>query len=264
MSAISPLMYVGGKTKKAKTFSEIAEEHFDLLWYNRLISPFCGGCSFEIYMANKYVMNVVCCDNDKRLIHFWTNMKYNRQNLIEKSKELLPVNREKYTEYYNKSFEDIRSIDIASLYYIMNRVSYCGKMTNVNDYRRSLFEETTPEKIDNLNNFNIDGLVFEYRDYFSTINEYKNHERTIFYLDPPYYIEANYLYGKEGSSHRSFNHIDLCELLKSSNINFILSYNDCPEIREMYKDYLIIDILFKYGIGKNQFKNELLIIGKKN
>lgn len=49
------------------------------------------------------------------------------------------------------------------------------------------------------------------------------------YLDPPYYVKGNQLY-VEGS----VKHDSLAEKLKESH-DFVLSYDDTPEIRELYK-----------------------------
>lgn len=255
--SVSPLLYVGGKSRKVKIFSDILNDNFDLT-DKTLISPFCGGSSFEIFMSKN--MKVICCDFDKRLMAFWHHAKNNRAELIEKVKTLLPINREKFKQFFYKSFEDITSLERASLYYVLNRNSYCGKMTSINDWRVSNFEGFTSDKIDNLNNFDLNNIQFFLKDYKDTLLEYGNKDKVIFYLDPPYYIDYNKLYGRKGEAHKQFDHQELNQLLKRTNNNWVLSYNDSKEIREMYKDYKILDVPFIYSCGKCKKANELLII----
>ena len=63
------------------------------------------------------------------------------------------------------------------------------------------------------------------------------HPDCFLYLDPPYYLEdKSKLYGKNGDMHLGFDHQLLCDLLKNRD-NWLLSYNDCEVIRELYKDF---------------------------
>ena len=59
------------------------------------------------------------------------------------------------------------------------------------------------------------------------------HKDSFLYLDPPYKSKYS-LYGYKGSMHKGFDHAALAAMLKKRD-RWILSYNDCPEIRELYK-----------------------------
>jgi DNA adenine methylase len=59
---------------------------------------------------------------------------------------------------------------------------------------------------------------------------------TLFYLDPPYYEYEKYY---KGWWFNKSQHILLRDLLKQVKGRFILSYNDCKEIRELYKDFTV-------------------------
>ena len=60
-------------------------------------------------------------------------------------------------------------------------------------------------------------------------------------------------------------HIKMAELLNKKK-NWILSYDDCKEVRDLYKDSEIIDLAARYCINgkKNSWahKNELIILSK--
>ncbi len=80
------------------------------------------------------------------------------------------------------------------------------------------------------------------------------------YLDPPY-LNGQALYGIKGSTHKDFDHKELAELL-STRDRWIMSYNDCEDIRKYYKDYKIISIQWVYGMSKNKNSNEILVLSK--
>ena len=82
---------------------------------------------------------------------------------------------------------------------------------------------------------------------------------TFFYADPPYFsTEDMYAVGFNWN-----DHVRLKDTLSKIQGKFLLSYNDCPEIRELYKGFSMLDfsrthsMAQRYEAGK-EFK-ELLI-----
>lgn len=80
------------------------------------------------------------------------------------------------------------------------------------------------------------------------------------YCDPPYYLAGKSLYVEYMNS---LQHQQLRDLL-SNRQNWVLSYDDCSEIRELYSQHKIIDLSTRYSIdGKKENwknKNELIIL----
>ncbi|WP_373845439.1 DNA adenine methylase, partial [Clostridium sp.] len=77
-------------------------------------------------------------------------------------------------------------------------------------------------------------VVIENKDFQDLLKVYDKEEGLI-YLDPPYYGTERYYqvqFSKE-------DHMRLFECLKKVKGKFILSYNDCEFIRELYKDFNI-------------------------
>ena len=66
----------------------------------------------------------------------------------------------------------------------------------------------------------------------------------LLYLDPPYLINQK-LYGDRGNLHNGFDHEGLAEILHRRN-NWILSYNDCDEIHDLYDDFSFYHPEWKY------------------
>jgi DNA adenine methylase len=99
------------------------------------------------------------------------------------------------------------------------------------------------------------------RDFYDFINEFCINE-TLMFLDPPYYLEKkSKLYGKDGDMHEGFNHQLLFDVLVTKK-NWILTYNNCDYIRNMYKDYIIIDVNWSYGMNTSKTSSEIIIISK--
>ena len=73
-------------------------------------------------------------------------------------------------------------------------------------------------------------VVVENKDFEKLIAQY-DRPNTIFYLDPPYYETEDY-YEDVGFTEK--DHVRLRDALANIKGKFLLSYNDCPEIRELY------------------------------
>ena len=71
------------------------------------------------------------------------------------------------------------------------------------------------------------------------------------YLDPPYFgNKKTGLYGEKGELHKGFNHLELLEWVNKHRDNnlIMISYDDSPYIRELYKDYNIYSFDFVYSM----------------
>lgn len=99
--------------------------------------------------------------------------------------------------------------------------------------------------------------VIIYNKNFRDVIDEFNYEDSFFYLDPPY----------ENSNTQHYKHFnvkveDVLDAVKSIKGRFILSYNDSPKIRELFKDYTIEELVSTYMMNAKkgrQKKTELLI-----
>lgn len=101
----------------------------------------------------------------------------------------------------------------------------------------------------------IENKHFEY-----IINRYGQKNDVFMYLDPPYYQCEDY-YGKGIFSRDDFQ--KLAELLEQTPSKFILSINDAPEIRDVFKSFNIRTVHTTYSAGgadKKKTVQELLIM----
>ena len=107
----------------------------------------------------------------------------------------------------------------------------------------------------------LQSVVIENRDFEKLIRQYDRLE-SFFYCDPPYYATEDYY---EDVGFTTKDHERLADALCGIEGKFLLSYNDCPEIRELYsREGIIIEgttrlsnIAQRYEAGKQYA--ELLI-----
>jgi DNA adenine methylase len=163
--------------------------------------------------------------------------------IVEKVKEIL-VGRV-------KEFDILR----ASAYFIQCYGSYAAGRTSIDCNPIKIFMKLN-SIIETHNR--IQDVFIECKDFEALIGQYDRDE-AFFYLDPPYF-------GTEDSYKAEFkkeDHIRLRDKLKNVSGKWLLSYNDCAEIRELYADFRKIDVSRLNSIAQkftpgSQYK-ELLI-----
>ena len=101
-------------------------------------------------------------------------------------------------------------------------------------------------------------VVVENQDFETLIHHYDRPD-TFFYLDPPYFSTED-MYAVEFAW---ADHIRLRDTAAAMQGKFLLSYNDCPEIRELYEGFTMFDFSRVHSMAQRyeagtEFK-ELLI-----
>ena len=97
----------------------------------------------------------------------------------------------------------------------------------------------------------MNNAVVENQDFETLIKHY-DREDSFFYCDPPYF-SSEYVYD---CGFTWEDHVRLHDALVNAKGKWLLSYNDCPEIRELYKGYSFYDfkrvhsMVQKYDPGK--------------
>ena len=80
-------------------------------------------------------------------------------------------------------------------------------------------------------------VVIENLDFERLIRNY-DRDSALFYLDPPYYDAEKYYPDRFNPE----DHDRLHNVLIQIKGRFVLSYNDCPEIRGLYNKYNMIQV----------------------
>lgn len=104
-------------------------------------------------------------------------------------------------------------------------------------------------------------VVIENKDCVKLIRQYDRPE-SFFYCDPPYYNADQYY---EAVSSDGFDHAGLADALLGIKGKFLLSYNDCPEIRALYdRPGIVVESISRLSNIAQRYENgkqypELLI-----
>jgi DNA adenine methylase len=259
---ISPLRYPGGKTRACKIIDDIILQHFDITCFDTIVSPFFGGGSFEFYLQNKYGLKLIVNDKFTPLYNFWKQVKLNKTIICEELRKIQSVSKEQFTLYRNTIMDLHDDILQQSLqYFIINRCSFSGSTLSGGFSEEASSKRFTPSSINKIEALDFTHIEIYNNDFYDFINNLTA-IKTLIFLDPPYYLESkSKLYGNNGDMHEGFNHKLLFDLLNTKK-NWIITYNNCEYIRTMYKNYIIIDVNWSYGMNKSKTSSEIIIISK--
>jgi len=259
----SPLRYPGGKTRACKKLDAILKEYYDITEFKNIISPFFGGGSFEFHIQNNYQLNIIANDKFTPLYNFWMTCKSNKENLCEElTKKIDLIDRQEFIDLRKKIMDEKNNLNQSIMYFIINRCSFSGATLSGGFSLQASKKRFTNSSIDrikklNLTHFNIYNLDFE-----EFINAHDG-EKNLLFLDPPYYLEkASKLYGNNGDMHDTFQHDKLYKCL-SKKKKWFMTYNNCDYIKNLYKDFKIIETSWSYGMNKSKTSSEIVIIGFK-
>ena len=250
------LSYPGGKS--------FAKEHFLKYFENEkeVASIFAGGGSIELELASQG-KRVYCYDAFPQLVTFYHHLLNNKEELYYIVSGYYnafknPSNNSELKSMFNwlknECLTNEYSVYTAAAFYVVNKTSFSG-LTLLGGLSKAKVKDFSQSIIDRLIDFNLPDLSVELLTFEKSIEKHKN---TMLYLDPPYLIK-DCLYGTGNDNlHKGFNHTLLRDILAKRD-KWVLCYNDCKEIREMYKDYKIIIPQWRYRMS-NKSSKEIIIL----
>lgn len=229
----SPLIWFGGKSKLSKYITGLFPEH------RTYVEPFGGGAS--ILLQKSPSKQEVFNDSSSDVINFLLVVRENPERFY-KAVESLPYSRALYEKWrYTLPPED--PFERAVWWFYLNRSGICGahngkpggwrhgRNHNTAGTYRSAVKLIQPlaGRIKKVN--------IECKDFRDIIQKYDS-PKTFFYCDPPY-VNREHRY--EGGFKKA-DHIALAELLSRISGKALVSYNDQPLIRELFKGWNCIEI----------------------
>ncbi len=258
----SPLRYPGGKSRAVKNISKIIPE------FEEYREPFLGGGSIYIY-AKQMFPNKKFWINDIyfELFKFWEVAQKNIEELVEniyKWRNEYKVGRDLYNFLHN-NLSTFNDIETATAFFIFNRITFSGT-TLSGGYSESAFNgRFTENSIQKLYSFShiLSNTKITNLDYTYLLNEAG--KNVFIFLDPPYYsARKSALYGKNGDLHKYFDHEKFAQTIKNCKHKWLITYDDCDYIRELFSFAEITPWNLTYGMRNVSKKssskgNELFI-----
>lgn len=246
--------WVGGK--KALRDRIISEFPKDMP--SRYIEVF-GGAGWVLFRKEKVAKQLeVYNDIDSNLVNLYRVIKYHREEFI-KEFNLTLLSREMFNDFKEQiNVSGLTDIQRAVRYFYLIKVSFGSAKGSYNTSGKRL--DKTLERLDEIQE-RLSTVSIENKDFENLIKTY-DREGALFYLDPPYHETEKYY--KNGNSFTEEDHIRLQKCLSKLKGKFVLSYNDDDFIRELYKDYNIIEVSRKNTLSSNDNTKEFKEVIIKN
>ena len=274
--------YPGGKSNMKKRILYLFECFFEINGKDfEFREPFFGGGSVGLEILDKIGLDFFWFnDIDKPLICLWKAVQNNPDKLIKRINQYKPSVKSffKIKEFLIKNTtkpDNMEDVDFGFLKLVIHQISYSGlgvraggpigglKQESKYDVGCRWNPKTLVSKVKKWNKLFSDIKREEEGSLFTDVhfeNLINNKGNGILYLDPPYFIKGEELY----QHHFGLtDHEKLKDCLLNTDFPWVLSYDDCEEIREMYNGYADInDIRMVYTINTARMKNELIITSK--
>ncbi|MGE3320512.1 MAG: DNA adenine methylase [Candidatus Berkiella sp.] len=266
MAIITPFRYPGSKNKLLPVLMEYINKFLKDAY------PFCdafvGGGSVALEVASKYPKSrIYMNDKDYWIYSFWDIVAGSETDKLPDLLKLIdePVTLELFYKLRAEDTKDKLRCAYKAIFF--NRTTFSGifksgpiggkeqKSQYTVDCRYNA--DKIKKKILQCNKLLAGRAVVTNKDILDCLAMHD--DLTTLYLDPPYYVKGQALYSEfmVAEEHNKM------QTVLSARTNWVLSYDDCPEVRSLYSKYQIIDLSARYCInGKKdtwEHKNELII-----
>lgn len=224
----APFAWIGGKSKLAEDIVAMFPEH-------RLYVEVFGGALNVLYRKPHSIKQAeVVNDINSELINLHRIIRTNPQSLSMHLNRLL-ISRELFSDILSERTKPRNNIERAAHYFYLLSQSFGAKGTTFamnaksrrpKDIYKDFGKWSKRLKFVTIENMSFDKLIGTY-----------DKEDAFFYCDPPYVSTEKYYHHTGGFG--EVEHRKLSELLHGIKGKFLLSYNDCELVRELYADMMI-------------------------
>lgn len=267
----TPLRYPGGKAKFAPFLKKLFEE-FNLVGCD-YAEPYAGGAGAALELLySGYSENIHINDIDIAIYNFWYSAVFHTDELLR-----LLFDTEVTVEEWKKQKHILNSPDEHSLVQhgfstlFLNRTNRSGILKagiiggqsqegnyKINERFHKLNLKKRLEKIalfsSKIQVSNLDAINFIV-DF-----DKQAHKKSILYLDPPYYVKGQGLY-RNFYDHN--DHVTIKNTLEKIRTKWIVSYDNCDEIKKIYKKYRQNEYKINYSAHSKIRGSEIIIFGEK-
>ncbi|MBY8033127.1 DNA adenine methylase [Vibrio fluvialis] len=267
MAFFTPLRYPGGKGKLSYYVKALIENND--LHDGHYVEPYAGGAGVALdLLFNEYVQNIHINDVDPAVYAFWNTAVNNSEELCRRilDTEVTIEEWERQKQVINTNHVD--ELDLAFATFFLNRTNrsgilkagviggkaQSGKWTldvryNKKDLTKRI--ERIADYQDRIHIYNEDTLAL-----LSSLPQ-QLPDNTLIYLDPPYYVKGQGLY-RNFYNHQ--DHVDIrLALDKIKHIPWIVSYDNTPEIADIYKNYRSNTFDLQYTAQIKRIASEIMI-----
>jgi len=222
----SPFRYPGGKFYARKLILECLIPH---VYY---AEPFAGGAS--IFFAKRKAAQNALNDIDPNLINCYLAIRDHVEELITLLNGI-PASKEKH-HYYKNIYKPTNDLERAFRWYYLNRVSYSGIMNMQNCYwgygdKYSMQPKNWPAHLRRCSK-KLHGVEITCTDFEQIITQAP--DGAFLFVDPPYFNADQDKFYTHSFDRESHYRLERVLREHSHRLNFLLTYDNSPEVREMY------------------------------
>jgi DNA adenine methylase len=236
---IGPLSYIGGKRTLAKQIIELFPKH------TTYCEIFAGGA--QVFFHKEASKVEVLNDLDGEIVNFFRVCREHYEELLRYFRFML-VSRKTFDLFRETDPALLTDIQRAARYMYLLKCSFASLIRRPN-YHWHVVQppgfnpEHLPQLIENAHR-RLARVQLECLPYEEVLRRYDRPE-TLFYLDPPYFGRKLYHFNFEKDDFEK-----LAERLKGLRGKFILSLNDVPEVRSIFRPFRIKHVETPYTAQK--------------
>ncbi len=246
----SPLSYIGGKNRIKKPIIKRFPDH------DCYAETFAGG--LQVLFAKDPSKVEAINDLDRDVVNFFRCLQQHPDELSRYLKFTL-VSREWFDDLNRQNPATITDIQRAARFFYLQKNAFGGlvkgrhyalKVTGAPGFDATRLPEIFEKAHQRLARVQIESLPYD-----EFIRRF-DRPTTLFYCDPPYWNRKLYNFNFTEDDQRN-----LATLLQSIKGRFVLSIDDVPQIRELYRDSKISEIELPYTAQREAGKRfqELII-----
>ena len=244
-ATVSPLRYPGGKTKFYTYVREILSCN-DMLG-ETYIEPFAGGAGLALkLLLNEDVSRIVINDFDPAIYSFWHSVLYETEAFCELIENAILTTNQwnlQHSIYLESDTSDPLTLGFATFYLNRTNISGVVKGGMIGGQGQNgkygldarFNRQTLIEKIKTIASHKeqIVLLNLDARELLQP-RQLRKFYKIFINLDPPYVKKGAQLYKNAFSES---DHRELCELVKQCRRKWIVTYDVCPLVADLYKSY---------------------------
>lgn len=261
---LSPFRYPGGKTWLVPEIRQILRSLGKRP--KIFIEPFAGGAIVGLTIAAENLADkIILAELDIGVAAVWKTILMNSERLCQRILTF-PINMETVISELSKKYKDINELAFQTL--LRNRTQHGGilapgaslikKGENGKGISSRWYPETLVRRIRIINILR-QKIDFIEGDGFAIINKYFKKPNIFFYIDPPYTAGGKNS-GKRLYAHNEINHKHLFDLMATVSGDFVMSYNDSKEVRELAGEHKFRIATIPMKNTHHEVMNELLIM----
>ncbi len=244
------ISWIGGKKLLRK---KILEAFPEPKTFDRYIEVF-GGAGWVLFSADRHAELEVYNDINGYLVSLFRCAKYH-PDALRKELEFTLMSREQFFDAKEQiKVQGLTDIQKAARFFILIKESYGADLHSFGVRSKNMGNAV--EYISEVSK-RLSTVVIENQDFEHIIKTY-DREDALFYLDPPYYETEKYY----SDRFMPEDHIRLKMALERVKGRFVLSYNDCEYIKDLYNGYNIIEVERTHNLVQEKRKpryKELII-----